>query len=99
MTTVQALIPFTAEAHVFARGREMPASQLGANNVRLAYQTHYACDVRTASMTVLDTYLLKSLDTFDYNSLNGAQRMVVLPCLHSESMQSSFKPSQTQRRP
>jgi hypothetical protein len=29
---------------------------------------------------MLDTYLLKSLDTFDYNALQGAKRLVVIPC-------------------
>jgi len=48
--------------------------------VRFAYQTHYVGDIRAGRTTILDTYLLKSLDTFDFNALDGEQRMLVLPC-------------------
>ena len=27
-----------------------------------------------------DTYLLKSLDTFDFDGLNGKERLAVIPC-------------------
>ena len=27
-----------------------------------------------------DTYLLKSLDTFDFDGLNGNERLAVIPC-------------------
>ena len=27
-----------------------------------------------------DTYLLKSLDTFDFDGLNGKERLAIIPC-------------------
>jgi len=78
LETTQALQPFTSEIHLFARGRNLPE---GGEGVRFAHQTHYVEDVRSGLTTVLDTYLLKSLDTFDFDALNLGKRLLVIPCL------------------
>merc|ERR1719359_2219338 len=78
METAQALQPFTSEVQVLARARELPE---GGTGMRFAYQTHYVGDVRAGRTTILDTYLLKSLDTFDFSSLDAGIRLLVIPCL------------------
>jgi len=78
METAQALMPFTSEVHVWARRRDLPQ---GGKGVRFAYETHYVGDIRAGRTTILDTYLLKSLDSFDFTSLDGGARVVVIPCL------------------
>jgi len=80
LETAQALQPYTAEMHVFARGRDLPQ---GGKGGRLAYQTHYVGDIRAGRTMIFDTYLLSSLDTFDFDALNGGKRLVVIPCLGS----------------
>lgn len=77
METAQELQKYTAELHVLGRQRPLPQ---GGEGVRFAYQTHYVGDIRAGRTTILDTYLLKSLDTFDFTALEGAKRLLVLPC-------------------
>lgn len=78
METAQELQKYTAELHVFGRSRPLPE---GGTGVRLAYETHYVGDIRAGRTTILDTYLLKSLDTFDFTGLEGRTRLDVIPCL------------------
>merc|ERR1719502_666183 len=77
MESAQALQPFTAETHLWARSRPLPQ---GGEGVRFAFETHYVGDIRAGRTTILDTYLLKSLDSFDFSALNGGVRLVVIPC-------------------
>jgi len=78
METVQELQKYTADIHLFARQRPVPQGGVG---VRFAYQTHYVGDIRAGRVTLLDTYLLKSLDTFDFNALDGMTRLLLIPCV------------------
>lgn len=78
LETAQSLQPFTAEVHVYGRSRALPE---GGKGVRFAYQTHYVGDIRAGRTQILDTYLLKSLDSFDFDILNDGARFVVIPCL------------------
>lgn len=78
METAQALQHYTSEVHVFGRERELPQ---GGRGVRFAYETHYVGDIRAGRATILDTYLLKSLDTFDFTALERSTRLVVIPCM------------------
>jgi len=77
LETAQELQQYTSELHLLARGRPLPQ---GGTGVRLAYQTHYVGDIRAGRTTLLDTYLLKSLDTFDFDGLNGKERLAIIPC-------------------
>merc|ERR1719502_1191047 len=77
MESAQALQPFTAETHLWARSRPLPQ---GGEGVRFAFETHYVGDIRAGRTTILDTYLLKSLDSFDFTALNGGTRLVIIPC-------------------
>ncbi|CAK0798717.1 unnamed protein product [Prorocentrum cordatum] len=78
METAQELQKYAAETHLYARSRPLPGTK--EKGVRFAYETHYVGDIRAGRTTILDTYLLKSLDTFDYNMFEGATRLVVIPC-------------------
>jgi hypothetical protein len=78
METAQALQPYTSEVHLFARARVLPQ---GGYGVRFAYETHYVGDIRAGRTTILDTYLLKSLDSFDFNTFDNGNRLLVIPCL------------------
>ena len=60
-----------------SRARPLPE---GGSGVRLAYQTHYVGDIRAGRTTILDTYLLKSLDTFDFDGIEAFMRFTVVPC-------------------
>lgn len=75
LETAQALQPYTSDLHVLGRRRELPG---GGRGVRIAHQTHYVGDIRAGRTTVLDTYLLKSLDTFGPDELE-AHRLLVMP--------------------
>eukprot|EP00928_Gymnodinium_smaydae_P068048 TRINITY_DN5109_c0_g5_i2.p1 TRINITY_DN5109_c0_g5~~TRINITY_DN5109_c0_g5_i2.p1 ORF type:complete len:772 (+),score=60.84 TRINITY_DN5109_c0_g5_i2:47-2317(+) len=77
LETAQELQKYTSDIHVLARSRALPE---GGKGVRFAYQTHYVGDIRAGRTTILDTYLLKSLDTFGYDALNNAARLVLMPC-------------------
>ncbi|CAJ1367150.1 unnamed protein product [Effrenium voratum] len=76
LETAQELQKYTAEVHLLARPRPLPE---GGAGVRLAYQTHYVGDIRAGRTTILDTYLLKSLDVFDFDAMLD-NKMVVIPC-------------------
>lgn len=78
METVEELHKYTSEMHLFARRRELPDGTMG---IRFAYQTHYVGDIRAGRFGILDTYLLKSLDTFDFNALDDKIRMLLIPCM------------------
>lgn len=77
LETAQELQRYTSEVHVFSRARALPG---GGKGVRFAYQTHYVGDIRAGRTTILDTYLLKSLDTFDFDAFEASQRLAVVPC-------------------
>eukprot|EP00913_Durusdinium_trenchii_P013055 g12255.t1 len=77
LETAQEREHYTSEVHLLSRARTLPE---GGHGVRFAYQTHYVGDIRAGRTTILDTYLLKSLDTFDFDALNGQHRLVILPC-------------------
>eukprot|EP00439_Symbiodinium_sp_Y106_P020205 s6574_g2.t1 len=78
LETAQELQRYTSEVHIFSRARALPD---GGKGVRFAYQTHYVGDIRAGRTTILDTYLLKSLDTFDFDAFESAsQRLTVVPC-------------------
>jgi len=77
LETAQELQKYTAEVHVVGRPRPLPE---GGEGVRFAYQTHYVGDIRAGRVTILDTYLLKSLDTFAFDNFFGNARLVVIPC-------------------
>lgn len=76
LETAQELQKYTSEVHLLARPRALPE---GGEGVRFAYQTHYVGDIRAGRTTILDTYLLKSLDVFDFDALRD-HRVVILPC-------------------
>ncbi|CAK9085447.1 unnamed protein product [Durusdinium trenchii] len=76
LEAAQELQKYTAEVHVLARPRPLPE---GGEGVRFAYQTHYVGDIRAGRTSILDTYLLKSLDVFDFDALQD-HRVIVLPC-------------------
>eukprot|EP00933_Yihiella_yeosuensis_P020232 TRINITY_DN1626_c0_g1_i5.p1 TRINITY_DN1626_c0_g1~~TRINITY_DN1626_c0_g1_i5.p1 ORF type:complete len:746 (+),score=88.01 TRINITY_DN1626_c0_g1_i5:85-2322(+) len=81
METVQELNKYTAEVHQQSRQRDLPG---GGKGVRFAYETHYVGDIRAGRTGILDTYLLKSLDTFNFDGLDQqapGSRHLVLPCL------------------
>lgn len=40
-----------------------------------------------SELRLADTYLLKSLDTFDFDGLNGNARLVLIPCEGQDIMQ------------
>jgi len=77
LETAQELQRYTSEVHLLSRSRPLPE---GGHGVRLAYQTHYVGDIRAGRTTIFDTYLLKSLDTFDFDALEALQRLAVVPC-------------------
>eukprot|EP00933_Yihiella_yeosuensis_P066455 TRINITY_DN7072_c0_g1_i2.p1 TRINITY_DN7072_c0_g1~~TRINITY_DN7072_c0_g1_i2.p1 ORF type:complete len:732 (-),score=116.15 TRINITY_DN7072_c0_g1_i2:291-2486(-) len=77
METVQELQKYTAEVHLYSRARPLPQ---GGKGVRMAYETHYVGDIRAGRTGILDTYLLKSLDTFCHDCLTGDSRLLILPC-------------------
>eukprot|EP00930_Biecheleria_cincta_P058181 TRINITY_DN44025_c0_g1_i1.p1 TRINITY_DN44025_c0_g1~~TRINITY_DN44025_c0_g1_i1.p1 ORF type:complete len:599 (+),score=86.49 TRINITY_DN44025_c0_g1_i1:269-1798(+) len=77
METAQELQKYTTEVHLLSRARELPE---GGRGVRFAYQTHYVGDIRAGRTTILDTYLLKSLDTFDFDGLGFGRRLLIIPC-------------------
>jgi len=86
LETAQELMHYTSEVHVYARQRTLPGhtTEKPRWGVRLAYETHYVGDIRAGRTGIFDTYLLKSLDTFDYTFFNRDVRMVVIPCLGSK---------------
>ncbi|CAK0849850.1 unnamed protein product, partial [Prorocentrum cordatum] len=77
METAQELQKYAAETHVYGRLRPLPGGK--KKGVRFAYETHYVGDIRAGRTTILDTYLLKSLDTFDFSVFKD-QRLAVVPC-------------------
>eukprot|EP00933_Yihiella_yeosuensis_P042329 TRINITY_DN36889_c0_g1_i1.p1 TRINITY_DN36889_c0_g1~~TRINITY_DN36889_c0_g1_i1.p1 ORF type:complete len:733 (+),score=145.39 TRINITY_DN36889_c0_g1_i1:79-2277(+) len=77
METVQELQKYTSEVHLYSRGRELPQ---GGKGVRMAHETHYVGDIRAGRTGLLDTYLLKSLDTFCHDCLHEETRIVIIPC-------------------
>mmetsp|Transcript_25805 Transcript_25805/g.56128 ORF Transcript_25805/g.56128 Transcript_25805/m.56128 type:complete len:922 (-) Transcript_25805:186-2951(-) len=78
METVEELHKYTSELHLFGRRRPLPDGSYG---IRFAYQTHYVGDIRAGRFGILDTYLLKSLDTFDFNAFDDKVRVAVIPCM------------------
>eukprot|EP00933_Yihiella_yeosuensis_P020228 TRINITY_DN1626_c0_g1_i1.p1 TRINITY_DN1626_c0_g1~~TRINITY_DN1626_c0_g1_i1.p1 ORF type:complete len:740 (+),score=99.02 TRINITY_DN1626_c0_g1_i1:85-2304(+) len=82
METVQELQKYTSDVHVQSRQQDLPQ---GGQGVRFAYETHYVGDIRAGRTGILDTYLLKSLDTFNFDNLDAVEdvrgRYLVLPCL------------------
>ncbi|CAJ1413948.1 unnamed protein product [Effrenium voratum] len=68
---------YTSEVHLLSRPRDLPQ---GGKGVRFAFETHYVGDIRAGRTTILDTYLLKSLDTFDFDALPAKHRLALVPC-------------------
>ena len=54
----------------FWSGIEFVESVTPGTGIRFAFQTHYDGDIRAGSTGLLDTYLLKSLDTFAFDALD-----------------------------
>eukprot|EP00933_Yihiella_yeosuensis_P015156 TRINITY_DN13319_c0_g4_i1.p1 TRINITY_DN13319_c0_g4~~TRINITY_DN13319_c0_g4_i1.p1 ORF type:complete len:740 (+),score=110.38 TRINITY_DN13319_c0_g4_i1:46-2265(+) len=72
LETVEELRKYTSEVHLFSRS--------GGEGFRQAYETHYPGDPRAGRVGILDTYLLKSLDTFCFDCLPGGTKVLIIPC-------------------